>query len=317
MADTFTGEPGLSAPRNEADFAPRKNSCDVVLLGSAYAPQGRPATRFPVGMMVGAWQKVFTVVGDRAWRAGPIITASQPEPFTVKPISYDNAFGGVDDFHSDADRHSAYLPNPVGCGYHRLLEPYLVDGTPLPNTEESAAPVTTPNGNYRPMAFGPVGRNFFPRCKFAGTYDQHWLDEIFPFLPADFDERYYQAAPIDQQLPLPVGKQEVTLLNVTPDGKRTFTLPQFEAPVHVFPRRGPREHLRAELDTIVIEPDDERLSLTWRVARPLKRDMFEISQVLVGAKDEAWWQERGEVTVPVPAATSISAAKTDMAGQHG
>ena len=45
MADTFTGEPGFSAPVFEADFAPRKPMCDVLLLGSAYAPRGRPTTR--------------------------------------------------------------------------------------------------------------------------------------------------------------------------------------------------------------------------------------------------------------------------------
>ena len=40
MADTFTGEPGFSAPVYEADFAPRKPHADVLLLGSAYAPYG-------------------------------------------------------------------------------------------------------------------------------------------------------------------------------------------------------------------------------------------------------------------------------------
>ena len=45
MADTFTGEPGFSAPVYEVDFAPRKPRCDVLLVGSAYAPEGRPATR--------------------------------------------------------------------------------------------------------------------------------------------------------------------------------------------------------------------------------------------------------------------------------
>ncbi|MCK7582586.1 MAG: DUF2169 domain-containing protein [Chromatiales bacterium] len=43
MADTFTGEPGLSAPVYEVDFAPRKHRCDVLLVGSAHAPGGRPA----------------------------------------------------------------------------------------------------------------------------------------------------------------------------------------------------------------------------------------------------------------------------------
>ena len=58
--------------------------------------------------------------------------------------------------------------------------------------------MTVPWGAYRPMALGPVGRGWRPRLSYAGTYDQHWIDEVFPFLPADFDDRYYQAAPEDQ-----------------------------------------------------------------------------------------------------------------------
>ena len=52
------------------------------------------------------------------------------------------------------------------------------------------------------MSFGPIGRNFKSRVTLAGTYDKKWLDEIYPFLPADFDEQYYQAAPPDQQIEL-------------------------------------------------------------------------------------------------------------------
>jgi hypothetical protein len=54
---------------------------------------------------------------------------------------------------------------------------------------------------------------------------------VFPFLPKDFDERYYQAAPDDQQVALPKGPMEVVLSGFTADGVRQFMLPHFEAPV--------------------------------------------------------------------------------------
>ena len=38
MADIFHGEPGLSAPLYEVDFAPRKQACDILLNASAWAP---------------------------------------------------------------------------------------------------------------------------------------------------------------------------------------------------------------------------------------------------------------------------------------
>lgn len=301
MADTFTGEPGFSAPVYEVDFAPRKKRCDVLLLGSAYAPGGCPATRVQVGLRVGAMAKTFSVIGDRHWRVGISgVSASEPDPFVTMPISYDRAFGGVDNKPEDPSKHAAFMPNPVGRGFRKHLRSEWVDGAPLPNTEEVNRPVTQTDSDYRPMSLGAIGRGWEPRYRYAGTYDQNWLDNVFPFLPADFDEQYYQAAPLDQQINGPLGGQEVTLLNLTPDGRRSFVIPSFDAPVNVFPKKGEREDLKATLDTIVLEPDQERLTMTWRVARPLKRNMFEIAQVLVGKKGKEWWQQREEVTFPIP-----------------
>jgi hypothetical protein len=300
MSDVFFGEPGLSAPKYEVDFAPKKLRCDVLLNGQAYAPGGRPAERVTVDLKVGNWSKSFDVVGDRVWytsAAGP--RASSPQPFTQMPISYDRAFGGADLRHEDPAQHAAFMPNPTGRGFHKHLKSEWLDGTPLPNTEESGAPVARPDGNYRPMSFGVIGRHWEPRFRYAGTYDQNWLDEEFPFLPADFDEQYYQAAPADQQLPVPAGERIVSLVNLTADGRRVFTMPHFEAPIYVFPKRGEREEYAAPVDTIVIEPDLERVTMTWRIARPLKRNLFEIAQVLVGRKGPEWWQQREEIAFPI------------------
>jgi hypothetical protein len=182
----------------------------------------------------------------------------------------------------------------VGRGWHKHLKNAWVDGKPLPNTEELSKSVSFPSDKHKPMAFGPLGRGWPQRVRYAGTYDQQWLDDVFPFLPEDFDERYYQAAPEDQQVPLPKGPMEVVLSGFTPDGARQFVLPHFEAPVHVFPKRGQREDYTATLDTIVVEPDLERFTMSWRVARPLKKSMHEIAQVLVGKKGRDWWRLRGQ-----------------------
>jgi hypothetical protein len=301
MADTFTGEPGFSAPVHEIDFAPRKHRCDVLLTGHARAPEGRQVTRLRAGLRVGAMEKSFDVVGDRVWQAGLTgIGVSAPLPFTEMPVSYDRAFGGVDRTSADEAEHDAYLPNPVGRGWHKHLKNVWVDGKPLPNIEESGHAVDFPSDKYRPMALGPLGRGWPQRARFAGTYDQQWLDDVFPFLPKDFDERYYQAAPEDQQLSLPNGPLEVVLTGFTADGPRRFMLPHFEAPVHVFPKHGEREDHIATLDTIVFEPDLGRFTMSWRVARPLKKSMHEIAQVLVGKKGRDWWQQREQVAFPIP-----------------
>lgn len=292
-ADTFTGEPGKSAPIYEADYPLRKPRCDVLLNGSAYAPGGKPAKKIQVGMKVGPLAKVFNVVGDRQWQSrGMTVIASSPNPFSVMPISYDRAFGGTDDLHPDPKKHSAFMLNPVGRGYHKQTAEEFIDGKPLPNTEHGREQVTSPNGKYRPMSFGPIGRGWEPRYKLAGTYDEAWLADVFPFLPADFQDGYFQAAPADQQMQSPRGGEDIVLLNLTPEGRTALRLPMIDLPVVFVRKRGGHEERQAVLDTVLLEPDARRLLLTWRTSLPLKRDIFEIPEAVVGHMPRARWRAR-------------------------
>jgi hypothetical protein len=293
MADEFTDKPGFSAPKYESDFAPTKPRCDVLLNGSAYAPAGRPVTRIDVGLRVGAMAKFFSVVGNRVWKKDWFsIHATEPTPFTVMPISYDNAFGGIDKSDQDERQHRTYLENHAGKGFHFNLEKEAIDGKPLPNTEEIGQRVTIPRGNYRPMAFGPIGRAWKPRPKFAGTYDQKWLDNVFPFLPSDFDDRYYQAAPEDQQIDYLRGGEDVVLVNLTPQGRTTFKLPTISVPVTFYLKNGEEKEAAACNDSIIIEPDLGRFMLVWRTSLPLKRNMFEVARVVVGKMSRGWYRAR-------------------------
>jgi hypothetical protein len=292
MADEFWGEPGFSSPRYEVDFALRKPKCDVLLNATAYAPNGQPAERVQVAVKLGSWFKTFNVVGDRIWEQRAATLPSAPERFTQKAITYEVAFGGIDDLDPDEDLPETYTANPVGRGWHRQRNHSRIPGQPLPNTEAINDPVREPWGNYRPMGFGPIGRNWVPRYPLAGTYDQNWLDNTFPFLPQDFDDRYYQAAPEDQQVDYPQGGEEVQLLNLTPEGRTRFRLPQVEVPVVFCRKRVGQEQKPAVLDTILIKPDQRRLFLTWRTHLPLKRNIFEIVLVVVGNMPRAWWRAR-------------------------
>jgi hypothetical protein len=149
-ADVFTGEPGLSAPLYESDYPPRKPRCDVMLNGSAYAPGGKPTDRVTVSLRVGSLTKSFDVVGNRVWKAGALyMTSTAPEPFTVMPISYNNAFGGVDKAEEDPQKWRYYVPNPAGVGYHENTAGKFLDGKPLPNTEERGGKISNPKGSYR------------------------------------------------------------------------------------------------------------------------------------------------------------------------
>ena len=159
MADMFTGEPGSRAPMYEIDFAPRKPRCDVLLNGSAHAPGGqasdaraRSACGSARGRNVrrGRRSRLARGLGEhRAPRA--------PAPFTHDADFLRRALRR----RRSATRRSGastlhIMPNPVGRGFHKHLSAW-VDGMPLPNTEELGRG-GAPDGIYRPMAFGPVGR---------------------------------------------------------------------------------------------------------------------------------------------------------------
>ncbi|MCR4211963.1 DUF2169 domain-containing protein, partial [Enterobacter hormaechei] len=87
------------------------------------------------------------------------------------PISYDVAFGGVDQASDQPEEHAAFMLNPAGKGYRQQLKSDWIDGLPLPFTEEPGEPVTWPSNAYKPMAFGPIGRGWQQRAAYAGTYD--------------------------------------------------------------------------------------------------------------------------------------------------
>ncbi len=295
-ADTFTGQPGLTAPLHEADFAHRKPHCDVLLLGSAYAPGGVPQQRVPVGLRVAQRVKSFGVTGERLWsqRLGRI-TAGDPQPFLVQPFSYDLAYGGVDT-PEDPGRARAYLANPVGRGFQPSLQ--RLDGVRMPCTEDWNEPITRPDGSYQPMSLGPVGRNWAPRAAFAGTYDEAWATHRAPFWPDDLDDRYFQAAPADQQIPYPVGGEAVTLMNLTPDGRVSFELPRLSLPVRFVPHRGDTTLQTCTVDTIVFEPDQGRFTMTARTCLSMRRHCLELKQIIAGEPSQAWYRARRKGNKP-------------------
>jgi hypothetical protein len=236
--------------------------------------------RCVVGLRVGTMEKSFTVVGDRVWRRGLFhARASTPKRFSVKRIDYDCAFGGVDD--TNPKNPVTFLANPVGVGFHRKQKSAL--GNVLPNTEETRRRIRSHRRKAKPMAFGPLGRSWPPRARFAGTYDQEWLDERAPFFPDDFDYRYFQAAPSDQQIPFPQGGEQVVLTHLTPTARLRFRLPDLDMPVLLIPYRGEDIQTAAVADTLFFEPDLERFSVTWRVSWPLRRNAFDMREAIVGA----------------------------------
>ncbi len=310
MADTFFGEPGLSATKYETDFASFKPRCDLLLNASAHAPNGIPTVSFDVGFRLGAHRKLFEVIGDRVWLESVTgVDPSSPEPFVTKQISYNTAVGGTDNLDPKEGLPEAYLDNPVGCGWHRRSNSGLIHGCPLPNSQRKGDRITVPWGRHQPVSLGPIGRGWPERLKYAGTYDQDWIDDVFPFLPGDFDTQYFQAAPADQQIAYLQGGETVTLLNLSPEGRTEFRLPNVHLPVVFARRRAEDANHTAVVDTVLIEPDRRLVHLTWRTSLPLERDIFEVTEAIVGPRTRAFWRARMLGKEYHPGLSSLGAAR--------
>jgi hypothetical protein len=284
-APKHRGDATKTALLYESDLDYTKVTTDVVLNGSAYAPPGRLATQIDVAMKVGSIEKVLRVFGDRVWEAGgPFgVALSRPQPFQVMPITYERAFGGT--------QEDGWEPrNPVGVGF--ATDPSHLVGRPGPNVEDPRALLMSWKERPRPSGFGPVARHWSPRVRFAGTYDERWKKERLPLLPQDFDERFFQYAPLDQQTPeFLKGNEQVELRNLTPSGQLSFTLPgQF--PVFRTRLAGRIVDHRSKLYSVILEPDVPRVSLLWSTSLPCHGKKYSLERTTIMLKK---WARLGEV----------------------
>ncbi|HEY6460732.1 MAG TPA: DUF2169 domain-containing protein, partial [Polyangiaceae bacterium] len=227
------------------DFADFKLKADVLLRGTCHVPGGEPARVRMVKFAVGAWSKSVRVTGPRLWRDG-IDSYSDPAPFRSMPLTWQNAFGGP-----------GFERNPSGKGH----------GTPdLPTVEDPGALVRTRRDRPAPAAFGPVSPEWVARRSKRGTdYGASWKRRRAPFYSSDFDWSYFNSAPSDQQLPYLRGDEELSFESLH-ESAAVFgaKLPGVRPRVLCRRKDGFTAELTMNLDTLVAEPDEERIVLVWR-----------------------------------------------------
>ncbi len=274
VADVYFGDPGFSSIRYEAELALVKPRVDVLLNGHAYAPKGVPARSVPVELVVGTMRKPLIVLGDRSRLTG--LMASSPQPFDKMPIIYERAYGGM-------------MEKPKPCGDQRNMVGIGFRGaaSSSPEVQSDYPNIVYPGNENVPAGFGVVARSWKPRIDYAGTFDKAWLAEQAPLLPQDFDPRHYQCAPEDQQLPLVEGGETVVVHNMTPQGIWAFRIPRLDVPVLLlYQDRIVPFGLR--MDTVLIEPDEHRLTLTARMQIPLLRGPGVLREVALGHMKRTW-----------------------------
>jgi hypothetical protein len=292
--DTYydDGDPEWSVVQYEYDLAPHKLFADVVVVGKAYAPEGKTAQAITVGARVGKRKKLVRVFGDRQciYRADADPEFTDPEMFSEMEIRYDRAYGGYDE-KSDASQPFYYPRNTQGCGVVMQNVKESIDGLVLPNVEDPEqliSPESLVIGDPKrwpeqplPQGLGWFQRNWYPRCALMGAFPAYVdvgyasPEEVKGMLPKNhialamqyklpsYVSRFNNGASLGMTFRELPPNEKIELRGLNPSGKLDFTLPGETPQVSLDIGKGETE-LDAKLDTVCIRPDDLQVDMLWR-----------------------------------------------------
>lgn len=113
------------------DLEYRKQGIDLIVFGSAHAPESKPVKQSQLRITCGQLDHRVIVFGNRVWqRTSDGLTISEAQPFVEMPITNDRAFGGQAKLENMPMDHAV---NPKGKGF--CLNKKDAEGVALPNLE--------------------------------------------------------------------------------------------------------------------------------------------------------------------------------------
>jgi hypothetical protein len=289
--DAYDSDPHTGIMLRQTDLTPEKPGTDVTFLGNAYAPEGKPAGSWQVSLRAGPLQKTLQVHGERFWK--PVVRDgwagfSAREPKRVLkdwrlsdaalvdnvPMTWARAHGGAVPGTGDPEADvpmDVEADNPLGCGIVNLQMDAGSAPVPAPQIMADGEEHLDWRKPPQPQGFGPISPWWRFRQKHAGTYDDQWLNERHPLLPADFDTRFWQCAHPDLiAMPHLIGNETYQLENLHKSLPRAMgQLPGLTFGVHCM-REGTGDWHVLTLDGVHFDwRSDDRVLLTWRVRFPL------------------------------------------------
>lgn len=263
-----------------ADTVPLLPRSDVTLVGSAYAGRSgaqrvrvrfaisrpRPGSEDPAeGPFL--FDKSLDVLGPRTMTGG--WANPQPALFTRMPLGYDRALGGPD-----------HPLNPAGTG----TQPDARGRVQMPNLQHppnTAMPV-------EPAGFGPIPMSWPVRARLLpnleSTLAQPWFD-----LPAHIDLAHFHAAPFDQRVDFLRGTEWIVLERMHPRLDVLATgLPGLRGVARVYTRSGEEHALQLRADSLWVDADNERCTVTFRGSFPVpNEDALKLLAVAAGYETDA------------------------------
>lgn len=230
---------------------------EFIIAGAALAPTDRPITGARVTARLGTIEKKLAVFGDRFWRLTDRgIEMFEAKPFDRIPIDEAHAFGGPN-----------HKTNPRGKGHaaRRIVESGY--DAPLPNVEDAQRLIRSIDDNPPPAHFGPIAPDDTGRLRYAGTYDQHWIKNVSPLKPEDFNPLFYCDAPEDQRLDAYFKGDEGFMVSGMSRGEAAVggRLPNLRARAFVHrPQDGSFTEIRMVCDTVTLFPNVTKAALAFR-----------------------------------------------------
>lgn len=281
LADQYWGDATDSSLRYEADIALIKPQTDVAVNATAY-PENGSARVMDASISIGSMKKIVRVFGHRQWeKVGGGYQISAPQTFDNIPLLYENAYGGGSPDARDDEVRVADQRNPVGKGYIASESKFPPEDYALPNLENPDNLIQNWRDQPEPWGLGFIARHWLPRKTFTGSYDSDWERNRKPLLPRDFEDRAHNAASYglaaEQYLE---GGEVVKLTNLSQAGPLSFSLPKYGISIesHI---KNQSNYRQAILDTVVIEPDDKRVCMTWRTSFQVHWNLSMISWIKV------------------------------------
>jgi hypothetical protein len=267
-----------SSTRYPADTCIEKRGTDVIIVGEAFA--ARPVPAVDVAVAVRDRRLALRVHGERVYYRGAFgIVVGPGAAFERKRIVWERAYGGT-----SADKSAVEHRNPIGRGFGRS-DAELVD-MPAPQVEDPAHPITSAADRPEPVGLGAIGGHWSPRVERAGSFDEAWRKTRIPRMPVDFDIRFNNVAPDALQFDPPLAAGDpIALLGMTPEGVWSVELPTLRLAIHARFADGRVVTARPLIDTVLVEPLEDRVELSLRQAFPAGRGKTALREIRVDTDD--------------------------------
>lgn len=255
-----------------SDRVPFKRRPEVLLVGHAFAPGGRPVRSLVARLQVGEMDKSIEVWCDRVFaQDGQLL---EGRPFTTMPLRWERAAGGPGTW------------NPVGMRFD--ASPDLYGAVAVPNLQPPGHHVASRGETFAPIGVGPVAPTWPSRAgRLTPESAAGWAARWFALpLPEGLDASFFSSAPPDQQVDELRPDERIVLENLHPAHPRLVTNLAGVTPRAVAERvEGTREEVRLVADTLWIDTDRGVATLVWRGSIGLRQPQ-EAGRVVVWVDGE-------------------------------